>query len=470
MRVAFCSSEVFPFAKTGGLGDVCGSLPLALAKIGLDVSVFLPGYRCVGRAGDPVEQLGEGVSRTTLEPSINVYFVEHGGYFDREGLYGNGNGDYRDNIDRFSYYCGRVLTLLKQLDFRPHVVHCQDWQTALIPVYLREKHGKDAFYERTKSLLTIHNLAFQGVFPKEQYARLGLDEKLFCLQGFEFYDQVNLLKAGIIYSDAVTTVSPQYAREIQTQQLGCGLHDVLRGHKNGVAGILNGLDYRIWNPKTDGFIARRYSADDFEPAKLTNKRQLQKELELEARDDVPLFAFIGRLSHQKGIDLILEAVEDLAGMGAQMAFLSVGDGDYQKRLNRFASRHACRVAVRFEFNDPLAHRIYAGSDLFLMPSQFEPCGLSQMISLCYGTIPIVFKTGGLADTVKPFGPLNKNGNGFVFEKYSKEPFLKAVEGAVKVFREGRSFRRVRENAFRSRFSWDDSAHRYQEMYRCVSSD
>ncbi|MCK5259789.1 MAG: glycogen synthase GlgA [Candidatus Omnitrophica bacterium] len=466
MKVVFCSSEVFPFAKSGGLGDVCGSLPLALSKIGIEVAIVMPGYGCVGKSGYPMEQVTETVSRTKLGDNIQVHFIEHEDYFGRDGLYGYASGDYPDNIDRFGFYCDQVLRLLKQIDFQPDVIHCHDWQTALIPVYIKEKYGEDAFYARTKTIMTIHNLAFQGVFPRVQYPKLDV-EGSFAAQSFEFYDQINLLKAGIIYSDKVTTVSPQYAKEIQTKQFGCGLEGILGARYDGVTGILNGLDHDIWNPRTDDIIAAQYSADDFDDAKLTNKMQLQKELYLDVRDDVPLLGFVGRLSHQKGLDLIIATLEDLVKMDVQMVFLGLGNGHYQEKLKQMAALYSDNIAVCFDFNEPLSHQIYAGSDLFLMPSQFEPCGLSQMISLYYGTIPVVFKTGGLADTVKPFGPLNKDGNGFVFTDHSNAAYLKVIQKAIKVFRNEKEFHRLRSNAFRCDFSWEKSACVYQEIYHNV---
>jgi len=467
MKIAICSSEVFPFAKTGGLGDVCGSLPLALEEIGVEVSVFLPAYRCVREAGHSLEQMTDSVSKTMLGKNVAVYFIEHEKFFDRNGLYGDGSGDYPDNLERFSHYCDRTLALLKPLNFQPDVVHCHDWQTALIPVYLKEKYGEDGFYTRIKTLLTIHNLAFQGVFPTSQYPKLGLDKSLLTPQGFEFHDQVNLLKAGIIYSDRITTVSPRYSNEIQTKQFGCGLEDVLGGHNGGITGILNGLDHTIWNPAADEFIAEKYSADDFDDAKLANKMQLQKELRLEVRDDIPLFGFVGRLSHQKGLDLVFETLDDLLKMDVQMVFLGVGDGQYQKKLEEIAGLYPDNIAVCFEFNEPLGHKIYAGSDLFLMPSRFEPCGLSQMISLRYGTIPVAFKTGGLADTITPFGLWRTYGNGFVFTKYTAGDFLNTVKKAVKVFRNEKRFHRLRTNAFDSEFSWKHSANQYRDIYQCL---
>lgn len=463
MKVVFCSSEVFPFAKTGGLADVCGSLPIALEKIGMEAVIVLPGYGCVGKAGYPIEQISEAVSRAKLGANIQVYFIEHEQYFGRDGLYGYASGDYSDNIERFGFYCDQVLQLLKQIDFQPDIIHCHDWQTALVPVYVKEKYAGDAFYAKTKTVLTIHNLAFQGVFPKKQYPELGV-ESSYAAESFEFFGQINLLKAGIIYSDKVTTVSPQYAKEIQTKQFGCGLEGVLSERYDGVIGILNGLDHDVWNPQTDQFIAEKYSVGDFEDAKLTNKMQLQKKLYLDVRDDVPLFGFVGRLTHQKGLDLIIETLDDMVKLDVQMVFLGMGDGQYQTKLKQVADLYPDNIAVCFDFNEPLGHQIYGGSDLFLMPSQFEPCGLSQMISLYYGTIPIVFRTGGLVDTVKPFGPLSKDGNGFVFTDYSNAAFVKVIQKAIKVFQNEKEFHHLRNNAFSSDFSWEKSARVYQEIY------
>jgi len=464
MKVAFCSSEVFPFAKTGGLGDVCGSLPLALEKIGIDVSIFMPGFRSIGQSGCSIDQINENVSRATLGTNINVYFIEHEDYFDRDGLYGNGSGDYSDNLERFSYYCSQVLTLFKQIDFQPDIVHCHDWQTALIPVYIKEKYADDAFYSNLKSVLTIHNLSFQGIFPSKKFNRLGLEDKLLIPTEFEFHNKINLLKAGIINSDIVTTVSLQYANEIQTKKFGCGLENVLYQHKNRVEGILNGIDGNVWNPQTDAFITQKYSKTNFKESKQVNKMQLQKELHLEVNSDIPLFGFVGRLSQQKGVGLILEAMEQLMNKKVQLVFLGVGDTSYQSQLSKMASCFSERLAVSFDFNEPLGHQIYAGSDFLLMPSEFEPCGLSQMISLTYGMIPIVYKTGGLVDTVEPFNWRNRNGNGFIFSKHTKKAFLNIINKAVKVFQNDIQFNRLRQNTFCSEFSWDKSAHKYQEIY------
>ena len=466
MNVIFCSSEVYPFAQTGGLGEVCGSLPSALEKIGVGVAVVLPAYRCAVRAGIEIVPINGHVSRAAIGKNIAVYFIHHP-YFERDGLYGDSSGDYADNIERFGFFCRQALSVIKQLSLPADIIHCHDWQTALVPVYLKELYSQDPFYARSKSLLTIHNLAFQGLFPREQYARLLLKSELFSLQGFEFYGQVNLLKGGIIYSDRITTVSPRYAQEIQTKEYGCGLEAVLAEHKKKITGILNGIDHEVRNPQKDQSIVQRYTSRDFEEAKLRNKAQLQKELSLEVRPDLPLFGFVGRMADQKGMDLILETLEDMLRMNTQVIFLGMGDKQYESRLRDFVRQNPGKMAVRFEFNEPLGHRIYAGSDFFLMPSRFEPCGLSQMISLRYGTVPIVYKTGGLADTVQSFETTSRRGNGFVFSPYTREAYGGAVQSAVKIFAQKEFMHRLRSNGFDADFSWEASARKYRDIYRCM---
>jgi len=294
-----------------------------------------------------------------------------------------------------------------------------------------------------------------------------LSEKLFTPQGFEFYGKVNLLKAGIIYSDRVTTVSPQYAKEVQTKKFGCGLEGVLKERYDGVVGILNGLDRDVWNPQTDRLIAKRYSINDFADAKLINKTRLQKELGLKVGKDIPLFGFVGRLSHQKGIDLIIESARELVKMNAQLVVLGLGENQYEDQLKGLVSSYPRNVTAHFDFNDPLGHRIYAGSDFFLMPSRFEPCGLTQMIGLYYGAIPIVYKTGGLVDTVKPFNALHGGGNGFVFTRYTKASFVNAIKNALAVFKQEEKLDHVRRNALHADFSWANSARKYQDIYNNV---
>lgn len=466
MRVAFCSSEVVPFAKTGGLADVCGALPLSLEELGVGVVILLPRYQCVTSKVREITKLNNNVATTTIGKNIQVYFIENDDLFKRDGLYGDINGDYPDNLERFQFFCLKALEVLKQLNIGIDIVHCHDWQAALIPVYLKYVFRKDPFFSETKSVLSIHNLAYQGIFPKEEFPKLGLEKGLYKSEGFEFHGQINLLKGGILYSDAVVTVSPEYSEEVLTEDLGCGLDGVLRSRKDSLTGILNGLDYETWDPENDKLIPHRYSAKKA-AGKHKNKARLQKDCNLPARVEVPLFGFVGRLSHQKGIDLIHEAVERIAKMDLQMILLGVGDERNQKILTDMAARYPEKISVHLEFNEKLGHEIYAGSDIFLMPSVYEPCGLSQMISLRYGTIPLVHKTGGLADTIIPYP---EDGNGFVFTEYTRDAFIRAVQEAVDVYHDKPRFAGLIQRAFECEFPWRDSAKQYLGLYhQCLSS-
>ena len=468
MRIAFCSPEVFPFAKTGGLADVCGALPRALEHIGEEVVIVMPYYASIAadaeRGTYQVEAVSEEIMSTTIGQSIKVYFIKHDHFFMRAGLYGDGEGDYEDNLERFQYYSEKVLDALKVVSFKPDVIHCNDWQTALIPVYLKEKLRHDQFFHSTRSVLTIHNISFQGIFPREAYYKIGLPEGLFSTDGFEFYGKVNLLKAGIIYADEVTTVSRQYAREIQTKEHGFGLDQVLMSSPEKIQGIINGVDYTVWNPQTDPYIQTNYGKDNVLKGKLANKLHLQKTLGLPVRKDIPLLGFVGRISHQKGIDMIYNLMEEIGSFDIQLIVQGIGTDDDLRKLKLKAEKFPDKIALWFEFDEAMAHQIYAGSDFFLMPSTFEPCGLSQMISMRFGTIPIVFKTGGLLDTVEPFRPTAKTGTGFIFTKYKKWDFIKHVILAIKVFHRPEEMAPLIQNAMREEFTWDKSAHQYYNLY------
>ncbi len=461
MKIVFCASEVVPFAKTGGLADVCGSLPPAIEKLGHEVIIITPRYKSSKVAvPSPVVRIGD---------NVKVYFVEHAHYFGREGLYGDQSGDYKDNLERFSFFCHASLKLLKEIRFKPDIVHCHDWHTALMPILLKTKYQSDAFFKFTKSILTIHNLAYQGVFPKNQYEKLEVSGHLFHTQGLEFYDQINVLKAGIIYADAITTVSPQYAQEIQTREFGCGLDGVLRNRSKDIFGILNGLDYDAWNPKDDPFLDLPFSSQEFS-AKYENKKALQKAFNLPQDVNIPVFGFVARLCHQKGIDLIIESIGDIVGTGAQVIFSGLGDRKYHRMLEEAAVRYPKNVGIYLKFDEAVAHRVYAGSDFFLMPSVFEPCGLGQMIALRYGSIPIVYRTGGLADTIKLYDPIHQTGNGFLFTEYTKASFLKAVQEALRVYKQKALRDYLLTQALRYRFSWDKSAKDYVKVYdKCIAS-
>ncbi|MCD4782128.1 MAG: glycogen synthase GlgA [Candidatus Omnitrophica bacterium] len=468
MRIAFCSSEVFPFAKTGGLADVCGALPLALEHIGEDVVVIMPYYSSIAidveRGAYHVEEVSAEILSATIGRKTKVYFIKNDHYFKREGLYGNGEGDYEDNLDRFQYFCEKILDALKVVNFKPDVVHCNDWQTALIPVYLKEKLGHDHFFFSTRTVLTIHNLAFQGIFPRDQYPKIGLPDELFKKDGFEFYGKLNLLKAGIIYADEVTTVSQQYAHEIQTKEFGFGLDRVLLSSQDKIHGIINGVDYSIWNPQSDPYIQTNYGKEDVLSGKLANKQHLQKILNLPVRKDVPVLGFVGRISHQKGMDLIFDLMEEMGSFDIQLIIQGIGTDDDHRKLEIKAEKFPDKIALWFEFDEGMAHQIYAGSDFFLMPSTFEPCGLSQMISMRFGTIPIVFKTGGLMDTVEAFKSTEKTGTGFIFKKYKKWDFIKHIILAVKVFHRPQEMMSLIQNVLNEEFTWDKSAYKYSSLY------
>jgi starch synthase len=456
MKVLFCVSEMAPFVKTGGLADVAGALPLALGKLDVEVRVMMPKYKTVTTSpGHQVTSLKKDIEAAKIGKNVLVYLINNDKYFDRDGLYGDALGDYPDNLERFSFYCRRTIEALKEINFKPDVIHCHDWQSALIPVYLKHKYRKDDFYAVIKTIFTIHNLAYQGLFAEEEYPKLELDWSLFGIEGLEFYGKINILKGGLLSSDLLNTVSPTYACEIQTREFGCGLDGVLKKRKNDLFGILNGLDYDYWNPHYDGYIYRRYSAKDIE-GKYFNKHMLQKECGMQVADDVPLCGIVSRLASQKGLDLIAKGIEELVRY-AQIIVLGVGDMKYQNLLRDMARKFPNRVSAFIRFDEALAHKIYAGADIFLMPSHYEPCGLGQMVALRYGTIPLVFKTGGLADTVG-------SDNGFMFDRYTKEAFIETFRRAISTYKNKSSWQKLVKNAFTYNFSWEKSAKEYIRLY------
>ncbi|MDP2905627.1 MAG: glycogen synthase GlgA [Candidatus Omnitrophota bacterium] len=456
MKIAFCASEVVPFAKTGGLADVAGALPLALEAAGCEVIVIMPGYEVVRRSSSVVRRLKEGISYAVIGKNIKVYFIENDKYFGRDGLYGGKSGDYPDNLERFSYYCRRALELLKEINFRADIIHVNDWQAALIPVYLKSIYSQDTFYKNTRTVLTIHNLGYQGLFPREEFSKTGLDPGLFNIDGLEFYGKINILKGGLEFCDVITTVSPTYALEIQTAELGFGLEGVLRERGSRVFGILNGLDYSVWDPAVDNLIAKDYSIHSLED-KYINKEDLQKSCGLTPDKETMLAGIVTRLAEQKGLDILTPVIGNICKMGLQLVILGTGDLKYHRLLQKAAKKYPGLISLNLKFDNRLAHRIYAGADLFLMPSQYEPCGLGQMISLRFGTIPLVFKTGGLADTVNI-------DNGFVFDKYSRQDLLAAGKQAAAAFRDKAGWRARMERAMRCDFSWEGAAKAYLKVY------
>jgi len=456
MKIAMIASEVVPFAKTGGLADVANALPLALEYCGHEVIVIMPGYKCITDGKFKIEKVSKDISSSIIGKNIKVYFTENAAYFNREGLYGDKEGDYEDNLERFAFFCRRSLDLLKEINFCPDIMHLHDWQASLAAVYLKKLYSRDKFYARAKSILTINNMGYQGIFPKDDFEKLGLDWGLFSINGLEFYGKVNLLKGGILFSDLVNTVSATYAKEIQTKEFGFGLEGLLKERSRFLSGILNGLDYSVWDPGADKFIMHNFSVDSIED-KSFNKEDLQKTCGLEVNKDKPVLGIVSRLAEQKGFDILAEGLNEIFKMGAQMVILGAGDLKYQQILKTFTKKYPGDFSLNLKFDDPLAHKIYAGSDIFLMPSKYEPCGLGQLISLRYGTIPVVFKTGGLADTI------NKK-NGFVFCGYSKEDLLKTLKKALTLYENKAKWNKLIVNAMNCNFSWKASAGKYIQLY------
>lgn len=472
MKIFLAASEVVPFAKTGGLADVAGALPLALENAGQEVIIAMPRYKAISDSKFKIERFKEDISYTVIGKNIRVYFIEKDKYFNRDGLYGDKSGDHKDNLERFSFYCKRALDLLKEVNFsrptialsggippkaeKPDIIHVHDWQASLIPVYLKSSYANDAFYSNIKTVLTIHNIGYQGLFPKEQFPKLGLDWSLFNMEGLEFFDKINILKGGMEFSDLINTVSPTYSKEIQTKQFGFGLDGVLNKRRDSVFGILNGLDYSIWDPKADRFIASNYSLNSAAD-KYKNKKDLQKVCNLPRKSEIPLFGIVSRLAQQKGFDILAEAIEEICKMNLEVVILGTGDLKYHALLEKAAKKYPDVISLHLKFDDALAHKIYAGSDIFLMPSKYEPCGLGQMISLKYGTIPLVFKTGGLADTVS-------EDNGFIFDRYAQEDLIKTIKKAVRAYEHKKKWAELVLKAMRYNFSWEESAKKYLELY------
>lgn len=450
------ASEVVPFAKTGGLADVVGALPLALEHCGHEVIVIMPGYKCIMGSKFKVNRVSKGISFSIIGRNIRVYFIESSVYFNRDGLYGGKSGDYKDNLERFAFFCRRGLDLLKEIDFRADILHLHDWQASLMAVYLKTLSSGPSFYNRISTLLTIHNIGYQGIFAKEEFSKLGLDWRFFDINGLEFYDKVNLLKGGIVFSDFINTVSPTYARQIQTGEFGFGLEGVIKTRKDVLSGILNGVDYSLWDPAADKSIARNFSAGSIEN-KVLNKEDLQNICGLPPNRDIPVLGIVSRLAEQKGFDILAEGLDEVCKMGLQLVILGTGDRKYHRILKAAAKRHPKTISLNLRFDDSLAHKIYAGSDIFLMPSKYEPCGLGQLISLRYGTIPLVFKTGGLADTI------NKD-NGFVFSGYTKEGLQEIIKKAASVFKNKVEWGRLVSNAMECNFSWKAAADKYIQLY------
>jgi starch synthase len=477
LRVLYLSPEVAPFAKTGGLADVAGSLPKTLKAVGCDIRLAMPYYRTAKKGNLKARRLFQDVEISLFGETLRddifsskagggipLYLINKDEYFDREYLYGTSKGDYFDNAERFVYFCRMALLLCKRLDFQPHVVHCNDWQTALIPVYLRTIYRGDPFFSGTCSLLTIHNLAYQGIFDEEKLEATGLPREVYHPGAMEYWGKINLLKAGIVFSDIINTVSHTYSREIQTPEFGYGLDGVLRDRSDHLYGILNGADYGEWNPKTDPLIAANYDETDLS-GKAKCKEELLAELNLPGSlNELPLLAVISRLADQKGVDLLAESIEDLMEMDLGIVLLGSGDERYQQLFGRIAKKYPKKAGIKIAYDNTLAHKIEAGADIFLMPSKYEPCGLNQMYSLKYGTVPLVRATGGLADTVQDYNPTTGGGTGFTFRGYHSGDFVDTVREALVVYRDRERWKRLVIRGMRADFSWERAAGEYVNLY------
>jgi starch synthase len=476
MKILLVSSEVAPLAKTGGLADVAGSLPRALQQLGHDVRIMLPHYsRVIDRTAKlkpvglnfTVPDAGKPADCTVFKTQIGkvtTWLLGNQGYFDREELYGTPTGDYPDNAERFGFFCRAVLQALPLLDFRPDVIHLNDWQTGLIPVLLKTEYADDPFHTSIGTLITIHNLGYQGLFPADTLTRLGLPKWLFNVNELEYWGDISLLKGGIVFSERVNTVSPTYAEEILQPRYGAGFDGILRSRGPAFSGILNGIDNTNWDPQTDPALPQPYSAGNLR-GKSRCKIALQKELGLPVDAGALLIAMVTRLDIQKGIDLLELGWERLLQRPIQFVLLGSGRQEYMDRFAARAQLHPDQVAVRLKFDDGLARRIYAGSDLFLMPSHYEPCGLGQLIALRYGCVPLVRNTGGLTDTISDLDSGSAQANGFRFSAATADAMLATIDRALKVFTNRKAWLNLARNGMQGDFSWHRSALDYQTLYQ-----
>jgi starch synthase len=483
MRILFASTEAVPFCKTGGLGDVCGSLPPALAQLDHRPTLVLPAFRSCLQAGQPLHELGVEleipIGRKTVVGSVMksqlpgsdvpVLLIRHDPYFDRPQLYGENGRDYEDNSERFIFFCRAVLELIPLLDLAPDVMHCHDWPTGLIPAYLKTEYAGLPAYENIASLFTIHNLAYQGNFWHWDMELTGIGWEHFNWREMEFHGKLSFMKTAIAMADKISTVSPRYAKEIQVPPLASGMEGILQHRSDDLVGIVNGVDYSHWDPATDPhLVGNNYTVENVEEVKPKCKRALQEELGLPTEANTPLVGNVGRLVDQKGWDLISEVMQDWVRTSpVQWAILGTGEPKYHKLLTELRQNYPHKVAVALDFSNPLAHRIEAGADLFLMPSHFEPCGLNQLYSLRYGTVPVVRSTGGLADTITDTSPAtlaNGTANGFSFESYSASALSKTVQRALLAYADPTTWRQLVTTGMRQDWSWTQSARQYTELY------
>jgi starch synthase len=475
MKILFVSPEGLPFSKTGGLADVVEALPKALVEMGHEVAVVLPRYRGTKAAGVLVPSLTvpngvnwrfPAVADGGVVAGVRYFFVDDPAYFDREKLYGDQGQDYPDNAQRYAAFSRAAIEITKQV-WPTQVLHCHDWQSALVPVILRTQYAGDPALEKVPVVLTVHNMGYHGMFPREVLAQVGLPDSLFSIDAMEFYGRVNYLKGGLLFADYLTTVSRKYAQEVQTPEYGHGLDGVNRVRADRFVGILNGVDYAAWSPEKDKFVAARYSAADL-TGKQACKRDLLNEFKMPAKAAVrPVIGIVSRFADQKGFDLIAAVADDL--MKEDMALVALGTGDpkYEKLFAALAKKFPDKVGVRIGYDNALAHKIEAGADMFLMPSRYEPCGLNQIYSLRYGTIPVVRATGGLDDTIEDFDAKSGRGTGFKFEAYDGHALVGCIRRALRNYRDAAAWRKLQANGMSKDFSWKASAVEYVKLYEAA---
>ena len=476
MRILLASSEIYPFAKTGGLADVAGALPKALKKIGLDVRVIMPKYKGMEEKGFPMAYKNRPFSCPMSQRSVSgeiveseydgvpAYLVEKDEYFYRDYLYSTPDGDYLDNAERFIFFSKSVLEAVRVIGWVPDVLHCNDWQTGLVPLFLRVLYKNDQNFARIGTVFTIHNLGYQGLFWHYDMHLLNLGWEYFTPEYLEFYGKINFLKGGIVSSDIINTVSRKYSKEIQTPEFGAGLDGVLRSRKSDLYGIINGVDYDDWDPATDAHISSNFTAETV-ALKARNKAVLQKAFGLPAQPDVPLVASISRLADQKGFDLVADALEEMVGLGMQYVLLGAGQRKYHDLFAALSKKHPKSFAVKIAYDNSLAHLIEAGADLFLMPSRYEPCGLNQIYSLKYGTVPVVRSVGGLEDTIRDDAAEPHLATGFKFYEYTGAEMLGALKRALVLYSNKDAWLALIKRCMREDFSWEKSATEYAALYK-----
>ncbi|WP_444311094.1 glycogen synthase GlgA [Megamonas funiformis] len=478
LKVLYVASEAVPFVKTGGLADVAGSLPKELKQKGVDVRVVTPKYSGIKEEyRNNMEHIYDGEINVSWRKKylgidrydykdVPFYFIDNQEYFYREGYYG-----YPDDVERFTFFCRAVLEMLPHIDFWPDVIHMNDWQTGLISVYLKLEHNEDVRYNKIKTVYTIHNLKYQGRFWKGYLPDvLGLDWKCFNNGDLEYFDDINFMKGAIVYSDKVTTVSRSYAKEIQDPYYGEGLEGMLQKRDADLSGIINGLDYEDYNPETDKYIFKNFDVHNAIAIKGDNKEQLQKKLGLPVNRKIPMIGMVTRLVEAKGLDLVTRILDELLEYeNVQFVILGTGDRQYEDWFKGLVWRYPKKVSANIFFNNELAHQIYAASDLFLMPSQYEPCGIGQLIALRYGTVPIVRATGGLKDTVEAYNNYTQTGNGFSFNNYNAHELLFSIKRAIDGIADDRKHIHLVENAMTADYSWEESAKQYKELYNSLKA-